>query len=526
MGSPREHETKEERKRRRQEKRERHNAKRIRREARAGGPPSSPVQKRPRQQADISNGSPSQQADGLFVWKKKIEQQRRRGETVGPVDEARRREELAAELEAAERRRAQRDAERAEWEAEQARMAREREQEQNAGWHRAEETFHGTQHFVRQAIRLRQNRPSGSDVLARNLRLDLLDVKPDEKDPVERLVEMGPDVAELGRLGEDVEKELDFVPDFATDGDNGIFNRRIRVSWWECVKVCVQGMLDESRAEYGREGGMHKTVQGDVEAMLTGNSLEKLTDMEQEISARLDVANSGTGPGRTADEFSEVDFWTSALAKIRRRISELRLKSLNRSLVEERLKRVAALPKEDKPINQDVANHSADVSSADLEFMHQEAARGMAADEEKFTDEVEVRKNHQVAATGYAWNDKYRPRKPKYFNRVHTGYDWSKYNRTHYDRDNPPPKTVQGYRFNIFYPDLIDPSKTPTYTISKTDNPGVCIITFKAGPPYEDLAFKIVNRQWEHSHRRGYRCSFDKGILRMWFNFQRYRYRR
>ena len=44
----------------------------------------------------------------------------------------------------------------------------------------------------------------------------------------------------------------------------------------------------------------------------------------------------------------------------------------------------------------------------------------------------------------YWWHDKYRPRKPKYFNRVHTGYEWNKYNQTHYDHDNPPPKTVQG----------------------------------------------------------------------------------
>ena len=42
----------------------------------------------------------------------------------------------------------------------------------------------------------------------------------------------------------------------------------------------------------------------------------------------------------------------------------------------------------------------------------------------------------------YWWHDKYRPRRPKYFNRVHTGYDWNKYNQTHYDGDNPPPKTV------------------------------------------------------------------------------------
>lgn len=63
----------------------------------------------------------------------------------------------------------------------------------------------------------------------------------------------------------------------------------------------------------------------------------------------------------------------------------------------------------------------------------------------------------------YWWNIKYKPRKPKYFNRVHTGYEWNKYNQTHYDHDNPPPKVVQGYKFNIFYPDLIDKAKAPEY---------------------------------------------------------------
>ncbi|KAG5523090.1 hypothetical protein RHGRI_035035 [Rhododendron griersonianum] len=59
----------------------------------------------------------------------------------------------------------------------------------------------------------------------------------------------------------------------------------------------------------------------------------------------------------------------------------------------------------------------------------------------------------------YLWRDEYCPRKPKYSNRVHTGYEWNKYNRTHYDHDNPPPKAVQGYKFNIFYPDLADKTK-------------------------------------------------------------------
>ena len=46
----------------------------------------------------------------------------------------------------------------------------------------------------------------------------------------------------------------------------------------------------------------------------------------------------------------------------------------------------------------------------------------------------------QMESKVYWWHEKYRPRKPKYYNRVHTGYEWNKYNQTHYDHDNPPPK--------------------------------------------------------------------------------------
>ena len=49
-----------------------------------------------------------------------------------------------------------------------------------------------------------------------------------------------------------------------------------------------------------------------------------------------------------------------------------------------------------------------------------------------------------------------------------TGWDWNKYNKTHYDHDNPPPKTIQGYKFAIFYPDLIDVTNTPKYFLEST----------------------------------------------------------
>ena len=106
--------------------------------------------------------------------------------------------------------------------------------------------------------------------------------------------------------------------------------------------------------------------------------------------------------------------------------------------------------------------------------------------------------------------------------------------------DNPPPKVVQGYKFNIFYPDLIDKSKAPTYKIVKEPgNEDTVLLHFSAGPPYEDIAFRIVNREWEYSHKRyalslcipnetvthttcrGFRSSFDRGCLSLWFNFKR-----
>jgi hypothetical protein len=120
----------------------------------------------------------------------------------------------------------------------------------------------------------------------------------------------------------------------------------------------------------------------------------------------------------------------------------------------------------------------------------------------------------------------YRPRKPRYLNRVRTGWDWNKYNQTHYDHDNPPPKKIQGYKFTIFYPDLIDKTKTPKYFLEAADEKEFAIIRFHAGAPYEDVAFKILNKEWDTSRRSGFRCVFERGVLQLHFNFKRQFYRR
>jgi len=67
----------------------------------------------------------------------------------------------------------------------------------------------------------------------------------------------------------------------------------------------------------------------------------------------------------------------------------------------------------------------------------------------------------------------------------------------------------------------VDQTKAPTYKIIKEPgNQDTCILQFKIGPPYEDLAFRIVNKEWEYSHKKGFKSTFDRGVLQLHFNFK------
>ena len=51
---------------------------------------------------------------------------------------------------------------------------------------------------------------------------------------------------------------------------------------------------------------------------------------------------------------------------------------------------------------------------------------------------------------------------------------------------------MQGYKFNIFYPDLLKPTEAPRYFFENDPNGSrdTMILRFNAGPPYEDIAFR------------------------------------
>ena len=52
------------------------------------------------------------------------------------------------------------------------------------------------------------------------------------------------------------------------------------------------------------------------------------------------------------------------------------------------------------------------------------------------------------------------------------------------------------------------------------------VIKFCGGAPYEDIAFRIINKEWDTIEKHGFVSVFDNGVLQLHFNFKRARYRR
>jgi hypothetical protein len=278
--------------------------------------------------------------------------------------------------------------------------------------------------------------------------------------------------------------------------------------YWQALALVCADELEHIRAG-GASFSAVAAVRTQIERMLKEKSSAELLELEAEADKRVSGADAHCGVA------VDIDYWEALRARIQIANAKSFLAAFHRRLLKrddvlEPQGRVVPRLEEKKKTTTTVE------TSAMAEFGDEQEM-----EEEQFSQEV------QLPDQVYAWRDKYRPRRPLFFNKVKVGFEWSKYNQTHYERENPPPKVVQGYKFNIFYPDLIDPSKPPSFRFENIpDNPDFCIIRFHAGPPYEDIAFKIVKKEWESTTRRGHKCKFEKGTLHLHFNFKRYRYRR
>jgi len=158
-------------------------------------------------------------------------------------------------------------------------------------------------------------------------------------------------------------------------------------------------------------------------------------------------------------------------------------------------------------------------SSIEDRLLAEEIRKGLEDGEEVLESDGHGGETHNASRTKY----------PKFFNKVKWGVIWNKYAQTHYDpKDNPPPRQILGYKFNIFYPDLADTSVAPRYKLENApDTMEYLILRFIAGRPYEDIIFRIVNKEWDLDKRNGgFHCQFERGVLHLYFNFKRDRYRR
>ncbi|KAL2933309.1 Cactin [Bienertia sinuspersici] len=468
-----------------------------------------------------------------FVWRKKIEKDVAHGV---PLDEytvkaeKKRQKERMAEIEKVKKRREERALEKAQREEEMMMLQRERSRAEADDFEKKEEEFHFDQSKVRSRIRLREGRMKPIDVLTKYL---------DDSDEF------------------DVELDEPYM----------VFKALMVVCEWELGEARRKDTIDRARVRgeqppaelLAEERGLHSSIETDVKNFLEGKSYKDLVGLQSQIESGMQIhakilrkhLHRLEQPLRDDNLKSEEDEMEEETEDARAFSPEpiaheeaLELEAEDGSFSPQLLhgedneeaidpdedrvmlekKRLAVVEEQQKRMKEAMAStkHRAQPED-DFEIRAKKTMGAMEEGDVVFGSGAEVNLDSQV----YWWHDKYRPRKPKYFNRVHTGYEWNKYNQTHYDHDNPPPKIVQGYKFNIFYPDLVDKTKAPTYFIEKDgDSSETCIIRFHAGPPYEDIAFRIVNKEWEYSHKKGYKCTFERGILHVYFNFKRYRYRR
>ena len=72
---------------------------------------------------------------------------------------------------------------------------------------------------------------------------------------------------------------------------------------------------------------------------------------------------------------------------------------------------------------------------------------------------------------------------------------------------------VQGYKFTFFYPQA---KGTPQFKLENNVDGSLdtIVIRFKAGAPYQDLSFRIVNKEWDILEKHGFKSAFDeRGVL-------------
>lgn len=479
-----------------------------------------------------------------FVWRKKIERDVAQGrvtlDEITVKAEKKRRNEATHEIEKLKKRRVEREVEKARREEEVMMIERERANIEAHNSEKNEKEKSVEQMKIKSRIRLCEGRPKPIDVFVGIIdKFHELNMELDEP----YMVFKGLTVKELEELHDDI---------MSMSGSD-------HAEYWEALRVVCEWELNSADLLVLGKTGVHSSIEPGVKNFFDGKNHRELVALQDQIDSEM-----RSGKARV------VEFWEIVLRRLHFYKAKAYLKKVcgktmqnhsHQGHIEEEITQdkdqnletdydqngsvtPQNLYSEEDNNNKEAIDPQEDELLLKKKLMAVVASRLHARIQPENYDDSNLKgvleegdavlgssaevilPSHQ--SYNNSWHDKYHPRKPKYFNHVHTGYEWNKYNRTHYDNDNPPPKFVQGYKFTIFYPHLIDKTVTPTCCIEKDgDSSETCILRFQAAPPYQDIAFRIVNSgDWEKSKKKGFKYTFERGILHLYFNFKRYSYRK
>lgn len=265
-----------------------------------------------------------------------------------------------------------------------------------------------------------------------------------------------------------------------------------------------------------------------VEAIIEGKTREQLSQLRGEVSLELE------GTAFAADR----EFWEAVLLRVRRAEALLNLEEFRaREQQKER-----SLPHNNVPADDDepmleavggaepvqsfaafAAAHNEKAANAFLaKLIAQAAPRALPAQGKAAL----VASFSGVARSAVPpWADAYRSSRPHFFVRVKLGYEWNSFNRGHYSKEDPPPRSVYGYRFSVFFPEKLT-AEPPRYSLRVRPDPAVADLVFEGGPPYEPLGFAVVHAPWDMADRKSFKCVFEGGVFHLNFDFLRARAKR
>jgi hypothetical protein len=461
-----------------------------------------------------------------FVWGKKKEKDFRDGKK-DDTDSNENRLKLMNDIDKVRKRREEREKELEEMERLRSEETRLREAATYSGLQEKEEEFHLEQTRQRSKIRLVESRGQPIDFLAQNLLMleaadnkikDSMSAHGTKDDTMNNLISLDFELRDPVTLVDNL--NLDELRALIIDIDSyvqlEIKREGIYVDFWNSLKTIAVEERRKKELFDSRTEALHKSVKSDVDKLFKDKNINDLARLKEDIDRSI-----------TDESCNDRSYWERMSKEVIHKIARIHVNNVHKGLLKKQLDVLSSLQEEARKIKQQ-ARENADKALGGVEYKEVDEFDESQIAEELRDMEENMARGDEVSLPGstYWWQDKYRPRKPKYFNRVRTGWDWNKYNQTHFDKENPPPKTIQGYKFSIFYPDLMDKNLTPKYYIEPSDEKEFVILRFHAGAPYEDIAFKIMNRDWEINRHSGFKCMMDRGVLQLHFNFKRHFYRR